>query len=79
MERDERVQVRLEGTGLIASRLVCWVDREVKAGQFITLKDSPNPDFLWKVVSVGAPKKASEIKSNRTFNVGGLDNARFRK
>jgi hypothetical protein len=69
MNKDEKVQVRLQAG---AAQLICWVDKHVKVGQSVTLKDYPVDGLLWDVLAVSEPKKASEIKSNRSYNVGGL-------
>lgn len=67
MQKDERVQVKLlQGDSV----LTCWVDRDVKVGNWITLKNGP--EGLWSVYSVGEPVKASSINSNRDYRVGGL-------
>jgi hypothetical protein len=52
------------------ARRSCWVDRKVKAGDRVTLRDSEEPERLWDVLSVGAPKLTSDI--NHGWHVGGL-------
>jgi hypothetical protein len=69
MDKDERVQVKLlQGSAV----LVCWVDKEVKVGNMLTLKGADAPEGWWSVYSVSEPKKASKINSNRDYKVGGL-------
>jgi hypothetical protein len=50
------------------TELTCWVDRSVRAGQMITLKDSENPDRLWLVTEVSE----SAVPPERGWKVGGL-------
>lgn len=45
-----------------ASRLVCWVDKSVKNGNKIILKECPN--ILWHVLQVGE----TELEANWTQN-----------
>lgn len=76
MEKDEKVQARLKSG---VRHLTAWVDRDVKVGQYVTLRDSDNPLRMWEVLSVSEPKKSKDIKSSRDYNVGGLDKDRNRK
>jgi hypothetical protein len=60
----ETVQVRLRhGT----TEMTCWVDKPVKVGDLLVLKDKEYPQLLWKVMEVygGTPPE-------RGWKVGGL-------
>jgi hypothetical protein len=59
-------QVRLRAGG--NTELTCWVDKHVKVGNLITLKNSDDPGELWTVMEVydtGAPPE-------RGWKVGGI-------
>lgn len=49
----------------------CWVDREVKVGDMITLKNSGEPERWWKVMWVGTPRHKSLLPDS-AWKVGGL-------
>lgn len=69
MQKDERVQVVLmQGD----KHLTCWVDKEVRVGNMLTLKGTDAPFGWWSVYSVSEPVKAASINSNRDYRVGGL-------
>ena len=54
------------------SRL-CWVDRKVRVGSEITLKDSEDPDRRWRVSQRYARSRTTvELGSQRGWHVGGL-------
>lgn len=59
------VQVRLRAGD---AERTCWVDRTVRAGQMITLKDSENPELLWLVTDVSTTATPPE----RGWKVGGI-------
>lgn len=62
----EYLQVALrDGT----TKLTCWVDKPVRVGQRVTLKNSEQPDRWWTVVSTGGTTTESPRK---TWKVGGL-------
>lgn len=61
----EMIQVEMCSGDMIR---VAWVDRDVKAGDQLTLKNSEEPGRLWKVLYVyktGAPPE-------RGWRVGGI-------
>lgn len=64
-----RVQVKLLSDTSVRT---CWVEPIVKVGDSITLKNSENPEQLWTVLSVSAPKLLSQINQSRDWKVGGL-------
>lgn len=61
--RDVQVRLRAGDT-----ERTCWVDRSVRVGQLITLKDSDQPDLLWQVLEVSTGTAPPE----RGWKVGGL-------
>lgn len=63
------VQVRLQSgddEGGI-TELTCLLDKKVRIGNLITLKNYPEPDRWWKVIWVGEAQKGSH-----DWRVGGL-------
>lgn len=62
--KTELAQVRLRrGT----TEQTCWVDKPVKCGDHVTLRNSDDPTWLWEVTEVygGTPPE-------RGWTVGGL-------
>lgn len=59
-------QVKLQHNN---TTLTCWVDKETKTGDRITLKNIDAPDILWDVIWCGTPTDAIP---NRGWKVGGL-------
>lgn len=62
---ERKAQVRLRSGD---TEMTCWVDRSVRDGQMITLKDSENPDRLWLVLEVST----TGTPPGRGWKVGGL-------
>ncbi len=62
---DQYVQCTLECGD---SRMVVLLPDQngVKVGNFVTLKDSENPELKWKITSVGQPLNFAHI--HRTWN-----------
>jgi hypothetical protein len=58
------VQVRLRRG---VTEQTCWVDKPVRAGNLITLKNSVEPEWLWEVTEVYGGKPPE-----RGWKVGGL-------
>jgi len=50
------------------TEMTCWVSKEVKKGDVITLKDSDEPDRKWEVLGVYKDFPRPE----RGWKVGGL-------
>ena len=51
----------------------CWVDKKVKPGDVITLKDSDEPVRKWEVIWVGdVPRTTHALGNQRGWHVGGL-------
>ena len=63
----EYVQVRLRDG---STGLTCWVDRAVKQGQVVTLKDYPEPGRRWLVERVYETRQGPPPR--RAWKVGGL-------
>jgi hypothetical protein len=51
------------------TEMTCWVDKEVKPGDRITLKNCDPPDVLWDVAWVG---ESDNEPPSRGWKVGGL-------
>ena len=58
-----QVELELESDSLDATvssrRLVCWVDRNVKKGEVVSLRDSANS--RWKVIEVYGTEQVHRI------------------
>ncbi len=62
---DQYVQCSLESGD---SRMVVLLPQrnDIKVGNFVTLKDSEDPELRWKIISVGQPLNFAHI--HRTWN-----------
>ena len=51
----------------------CWVDKQVKVGDIITLKNSEEPDCEWRVMWRSEQAKTREVLGQQSgWHVGGL-------
>lgn len=53
------------------TRMVCWVNKEVRVGNRITLKNSDDPSRWWTVTWISDGHAKSDITA-KTWKVGGL-------
>jgi len=61
------VQVDLQNANRF---LTCWVlAKNLKVGNFITLKNHAEPKLLWKVLRIGDPKLESSIYRGWNNNI----------
>ena len=52
-----------------AKYTVGWLEPKIKVGNQITLKDSSDPDRLWTVQSVSAPRSVTDIHRGWNNNI----------